>query len=182
MGCVLIEVDLPSGGCYACLSLMIDTDIITYLMVLTRAITANDIERLCDIWHEQDLIEAQLDPASSVLHIPRDEKARQLSTALADADRNMVWGATRDEQIIGFIHCRAVHNHGCVVTIAVDAHQAGGGIGTALLDVAQTWFQERDVRAYTATVPRNVAVQQAFWRAKGGRVVAETVVMRVDES
>ncbi|MEL6270658.1 MAG: hypothetical protein AAFR22_12695 [Chloroflexota bacterium] len=40
-------------------------------------------------------------------------------------------------------------------------------------------LREHGITALTVTAPKHHAVQQAFWRAKGGRVIQETFYLPV---
>lgn len=144
--------------------------------------TVDDGLRLVDIWGEQRDIEAQLDPRLGVLD-GGDWQGR-LRVALGDDDRDRVLVALREGVIVGFVWVglRAA-NTGVIVALAVDAHDGQGGVGTALLDAAMDWLRRAGVEhLIVEDVPRHVAVQQAFWRAKGAGVIRETLYLPIRDA
>lgn len=137
--------------------------------VLTiRLATAQDTPRLQDLTHEQQDIVGQLDPRLMYLAPP----------TFADAEQ--VWVAVQGERIVGYVALNFDENAVQVQHMVVDAHDGGGGVGSVLLDAAKDAGRERGLHALTVTVPRGIAVQQAFWRAKGASVVTETLLLKWD--
>lgn len=160
--------------------------------ITTRKATPADLAALFALWQEQGIIEVQLDPRLANLRPESNRWHSQMRKRLrlnqdespAEADEWVVI-AERDDQIIGFIRGMidetpgGDNNVGLVSELVVDPHNGHGGTGSALLDALKAWFAEHDVQTLIVRVPRHVAVQQAFWRAKGATIVQEVMTLRM---
>lgn len=143
---------------------------------IRRALAA-DVPRLVEIWTEQRDIEAQLDPrlGLDVVGVP----VEGVRSALTDPAAR-VFVALADGVVVGFVWAWQVAGVGGVRVLAVDAHDGGGGVGTVLLDAATGWLREAGAgHLIVENVPRYVAVQHAFWRAKGAGVIRETLYLPI---
>lgn len=157
-------------------------------MLTTRPARRLDIERLYELFSEQRDIQDELDPR---LHITRfqDDYTAELWIASKkilfrgdELDENhLLIVVENEDEIVGYVdgwweaHANPDTRSGRVQSLVVDAHFGQGGAGTALLEAAMDWFRQHDVQHIIAEgVPRNHAVQQAFWRAKGASLLQET--------
>lgn len=139
----------------------------------TRDATPNDLPRLTELCQAQYDIIRQLDPRYSA------EKPAAALTGIIDSANASVYVATRaDGPILGYIIGSA--NPPRVEQLVIDAHFGSGGVGTALLKALTHTFRANGITTYTVDVPRHHAVQQAFWRAKGARVIATNDATRIE--
>ncbi|MEO0563207.1 MAG: GNAT family N-acetyltransferase [Chloroflexota bacterium] len=145
----------------------------------TRLAVATDIPRLEALWDEQRVIETQLDPRLALAHPTPESWLTALHAEVhSELDDTRIVVAVRKGAVLGFIRFRvesgAGGRVGRVMDVVVDAHNGSGGVGSVLLDAATAWLHEQGAQAVLFDgVPRNNAVQQAFWDAKGARVIQQ---------
>ncbi len=159
----------------------------------TRSAAPEDISRLYELYAEQRDIQDELDPRLQVTRFQDDYTAEVWIAAkrilFRDGrldDNHLLLVAEDDDRIMGYIdgwwEGEDDNRSGRVQDVVVDAHFGQGGVGTALLQGAMDWFRGHDVQhVIVDAVPRNHAVQQAFWRAKGASVLQETFYLSLSE-
>lgn len=143
-----------------------------------RRATADDLPRLGELWTAQRDIETQLDPRLQLIGPVRPK----VFQTLPEAEQVLV--ALREGTLLGFVWVARQEDTtpetGIIRALVVDAHDGQGGVGTALLDAATDWLREMQVEHLIIDdVPRHVAVQHAFWRAKGAGVIRETLYLPI---
>ncbi len=143
----------------------------------TRRATLDDIPRLTELLQEQTAIIRQLDPRYG--GHAHDAPTTALQAAIV-SDTHHVYVANRtDSPVLGYI-IGQTEPAAAVQQLVIDAHFGSRGVGTALLDALTGAFRTDGITTYTVAVPRNHAVQQAFWRAKGAIVIATDAVNRTE--
>jgi GNAT superfamily N-acetyltransferase len=148
---------------------------------VVRRATVDDLPRLVELWTAQRDIETQLDPRLGLL--ARDDMASRLQVGLQDdAKASVVFVACLDDVILGFTWGKFAAV-GIVAALVVDAHDGRGGVGSVLLDAAVDWLRDMGAQHLVIEdVPRHVAVQHAFWRAKGAGVIRETLYLPIRQN
>jgi RimJ/RimL family protein N-acetyltransferase len=148
-----------------------------------RLATLADLTRLTELWGEQQTITQQLDPRLIHTSPTEDEWRAAVQIKLEKSSgTDVVLVVERDGLLLGFVSLCAMPeaNHGTIVEMVIDAHRGQGGLGSLLLNAAYDWFHERQIGyVVVEAVPRNHAVQQAFWRAKGASLLQESFYLRV---
>ena len=59
---------------------------------------------------------------------------------------------------------------GAIVDMALDLHHSRPGLSSALLDQAAEWLRQRDITVLEVQPPAHYPLEEAFWRAQGGRL------------
>ena len=96
----------------------------------------------------------------------RGGQAKQVRDARADP-ANRVWVAEADGEVVGFVAATLHHGSGEVHMIAADPRHQGGGLGTALTQVA-SWFQATGMRVAmieTGGDPGHVPARRVYEKA-----------------
>ncbi|MEM6284709.1 MAG: GNAT family N-acetyltransferase [Chloroflexota bacterium] len=162
--------------------------------ITVRECKQDDLPRLIEIWKEQTDIELQLDERlQSPYYYSTYGGGAYIGGAISasvnpDVNHTHVVVALKGEGIVGFLwlflggRVDTVPTQAIVREMAIDSHDGQGGVGTALLDRCMEILREHGITALTVTAPKHHAVQQAFWRAKGGRVIQETFYLPVKPS
>lgn len=150
-----------------------------------RSATLEDLPRLTDLWLEQQTITQQLDPRL-VHSAPATEDWRTAAEQdLSGTSQDVTYLVVeRDGVVLGFVvvAARADRHSGRILEMVIDAHKGQGGLGTLLLQAALDWLRQRSIsHVIVDDVPRNHAVQQAFWRAKGAKPLQETFYLRLKD-
>ena len=68
---------------------------------------------------------------------------------------------------------------GIIFEMVVDLHQAHPGLSGALLAQAKVWLNARDVDVLEIQSPAHYAVEEAFWRAQGGKLRSHSFWLRL---
>lgn len=146
-----------------------------------RPARAADLDLLAQFWYER----AALTPLPRGVSLRPDARAHWRASALIgltlpDA---CCLVAEDGDAITGFAAGRIVDeppgytptHHGEITAFALDGHAYHAGAGRALVAGLQSWFREQGVARVCVTIPKQSAVEQAFWRALHGESWTETL-------
>lgn len=146
-----------------------------WMQALTvRPARSGDLPQLARLWHEQMIIQQQIDTRLR----SGDQHPDHWLTAVQswiDAPDRAFFAAHRQAEAVGFILAcvqrfppgAAPQVLGIVADLVVDLHQPGGGVGRALFAALRAWFAQHGAQQALIHAPPRSSVGQAFWRAQG---------------
>ncbi len=136
-----------------------------------RPASENDMPQLAQLWDEYRMLLCQSNPRFEVVLLEHDIWLQQTGAKL-NSPEWMVAVAEADDGLAGFIIASPMGDHtGLIESLVLDAHRYHGGLGRKLVKTACTWLAQQGAKRAFVRVPRHYAVEQAFWRALGGREV-----------
>lgn len=115
------------------------------------------------------------------------ESWRESVLTWLDQDQVAVLVVERDTQLIGYMLAWVWQNPpfshppqvGIITEMSVDGHCKQGGVGKALLNAASEWFRAQGIDRIEVRVPRQQAIEQAFWRAVGAKLYFDHMSYRL---
>lgn len=144
--------------------------------LIIRPATPTDIPYLAHLWYEKIVLLQQADPRWQMAAQARErwmaaacEWLETQTTTLLVADDNGSAAGYILVSITPGLPGLLPEQRGLVSDIAIDAHRYRAGIGRSLVQAAQNWLAQRDVRQMVVMTPRRDTVTQAFWRSLGAR-------------
>jgi hypothetical protein len=160
---------------------MPETDLHRPMLTVTDAHEA-DVPVLAALWADRLALLTQLDPR---IVFPADGEARWAAHlhALLGRERACVPVARLDGAIVGYAIGQVrddalLRPVGWVEYMALDLHRPAHGAARALVAALQARFRAAGVVRAAVHVAGASAVEAAFWRALGTRVVKDMVWMR----
>lgn len=136
-----------------------------------RPASESDIPQIAQLWNEYRTLLCQANPRFEVVLPEYDTWLRQTVTKL-NSPGYLVAASEVDDGLAGFIIASLMgDNAGFIESLVLDAHRYHGGLGRELVKMACAWLARQGVIRVFVLVPRHYAVEQAFWRALGGREV-----------
>ena len=141
---------------------------------LIRDALARDVERVVEIWIGFLDFHARLDPRFARKAGSEREFAQHLERRLAEEDC-LLLVAEVEEGVVGYLNgelgsyppCFAQTAHGVIQDLAVDPPWQRRGLGTALLQAAMVWFQQKGVSAVETGVLAKNPLATGFWKRAG---------------
>jgi ribosomal protein S18 acetylase RimI-like enzyme len=142
--------------------------------ITVRLATLNDLPELTRLWYEKTTLQQQFDRRFKLAPDARQSWSSAAENWLNTAECGMVV-AERENQLLGYAigwiqpspPGLLPKQVGYISDVAVDAHSHQGGLGRLLVSDLRQWFLQQGIQQITAYVPRQNAVEQAFWRAQG---------------
>ncbi|MDX1995693.1 MAG: GNAT family N-acetyltransferase [bacterium] len=137
-----------------------------------RPATADDLPLMADLWQERRVILSQIDPRFVLSANEREAWLSEAQNALTSPSARL-YVAYEGSACIGYIRGTKQEQAGIVEEMALDAHRYHGGLGRELVRHISAWMKEQGAENLTVSVPRRMAVEQAFWRSLGAQENAQ---------
>lgn len=145
-------------------------------LITVRVAVEADLPRAAQLWQERAFLLQQSDALQQFQAQPTFDWQRKAKSWLQN-DKCAFFVAEVGEHVRAFMVLMIAEGPagmqppavGKVLEMALDLHEPHAGLGSALLEAARTWLKARDIENLVVDVPARYPVEEAFWRAQGGR-------------
>jgi GNAT superfamily N-acetyltransferase len=149
--------------------------------VTVRTADADDADDIMDLWNGYADTLEDYDERFTIEPGGREKWQSYFTNSLVESSRGDIILAERDGAVVGALEARVIGGHpvfkfgkhGQVYGHYVAESERGKGVGRALLEAAEEWFQERDMPFWRVNVLHGVA-EEAVYESFGMRPM-ETV-------
>lgn len=157
-----------------------------HLSFSTRKASADDIEKICELWKEAVVLAGKYEPVFR----PSDTGALHFVNFVAECianDLNIVLVAEYNDLVVGYCmmtieqyddyYCAC--RYGYIVDLSVTLNFRRKGIGSLLLEKAKQLCLENDISRIEVSVSTKNPLSSAFWRRKGFDTYFETKYLSI---
>lgn len=142
-----------------------------------RIANETDLEMAAQLWFERMALLQETD-MNSRLAVDAMQAWRIQARHWIGADDYAFFVAEIRAELIGLLVVTIKDNFpwlipprlGEVVSMVLDLHRPQPGLGDALLQRAHEWVREQGLSLLEVETSANYPVEEAFWRARGGRL------------
>ena len=142
-----------------------------------RLAEERDLAQAAQLWFERMSLLREADPGLALRHEPASIW-QDCARGWIDDEGCAFLVAEDDGALAGWLVVATKDNLpwlrpkrlGVIVDMALDLHQRRPGLSSALLERAADWLRARDIAVLEVQPSAYYPVEEAFWRAKGGRL------------
>jgi ribosomal protein S18 acetylase RimI-like enzyme len=157
------------------------TEYETTVDATVRTATEDDAEAIMSLWNGYAETLADYDERFTIEDGGREKWQSYFTNSLVESSRGDILLAEVDGEIVGALEARIIGGHpvfnfgkhGQVYGHYVDESMRGRGVGRALLEAAEEWFQEREMPFWRVDVLHGIE-EEALYDSVGMRPMEVT--------